>query len=423
MSQMSNFPKKNILVFTLSPPLPAISGAPIYITNTLLPLASKYNLYLYTIGGETEVEHIRKHQAEYDLYFRDVHVETRASMPSQKGILGRILHSIEHIRHGLPFMDASYYSRSGVRNARRLVRQHNIQAMEIHSSHLAFFKKFLPEVPAVMVSHNIETDIFPFWIPQHLTGWRKAAVGFVARISRRNARQVEIENKWNFEAMTFISMNDMSRVSAPLDKHYIPLCLPVKDVDYAAKPEPPVNLLWMGGFWWYPNAEGVLWFVRDILPIVRDQLSTLNIRLHFLGAAPPDELKGVHDGQNILVHGFVESLDEMLASAHLLFVPLLSGGGVRVKILEAMSNGIPVLSTSKGCEGLGAADDVDIVVRDDAAAFAETMLQLAGDRELRTRLSGACRSLLNEKYNLQRCIDKKDYIYRKLLAGALRRRY
>lgn len=418
MNPMSNLPKKNLLVFTLSPPLPASSGAPIYITNTLLPLAAKYNLYLYTIGGEAEVEHIRKHQAEYDLYFHYVHVETRASMPSQKSTLGRILHSIEHIRHGLPFMDASYYSRSAVRSARRIVRQHNIQAMEIHSSHLAFFKKFLPEVPAVLVSHNIESDIFPFWIPQNLSGWKKAAVEFVARISRKNAHQVEVENKWNFEAMTFISMNDMSRVSAALDKQYIPLCLPVKDIDYATKPEPPVNLLWMGGFWWYPNAEGVLWFVRDILPLVRDQLSTMNVCLHFLGAEPPDELKAIHDGHNILVHGFVDSLDEMLARTHLLFVPLLSGGGVRVKILEAMSNGIPVLSTSKGCEGLGVTDGMDIVVRDDAASFAEAMLQLAGDRELRMRLSGACRNLLNEKYNLQRCIDEKDRIYRKLLASA-----
>lgn len=415
---MSNSPKNNLLVFTLSPPLPANSGAPIYITNTLLPLAAKYNLYLFTIGGEAEAEHIRKHQEEYERYFRVVHVEPRASMPSQKGTLGRILHGIEHICRGLPFMDASYFSRSAVRNARRFVRRHDIQAMEIHSSHLAFFKKFLPQVPAVLVSHNIESDIFPFWVPQHLSGWKKAAVEFVARISRRYAHQVEIENKWKFEAMTFISMSDMGRVTASTDKQFVPLCLPVKNVDYAAKPEPEVNLLWMGGFWWYPNAEGVLWFIREILPIVRARLVELNIRLHFLGASPPDELKAVDDGQNIQVHGFVESLDEMLASTHMLFVPLLSGGGVRVKILEAMSNGIPVLSTSKGCEGLGATDGVNIVVRDDAVSFAEAMLQLVGDPELRLKLSSACRELLNEKYNLQRCIDEKDRIYRNLLAPA-----
>lgn len=172
-----------------------------------------------------------------------------------------------------------------------------------------------------------------------------------------------------------------------------------------------------GGFWWHPNAEGVLWFVRSILPLIVDKLAALNIRLHFLGAGPPDELKAVDDGQNIFVHGFVDSLEDMLASSHLLFVPLLSGGGVRVKILEAMSNGIPVLSTSKGCEGLGATDGLDIVVRDDAQEFADAILQLAADPVRRAQLSSACKQLLNEKYNLQNCINEKDRIYHKLLAS------
>ncbi|PUE09147.1 glycosyl transferase family 1 [Limnohabitans sp. T6-5] len=413
---MLNSLKKNLLIFTLSPPLPANSGAPIYITNTLLPLAEKYNLYLYTIGGEAEIEHIRKHQSEYNRYFKDIHVENRPLMPSQKCIWGQVLHSVQHIFHGLPFMDASYYSRSAVRNAKRFVRKHKIEAMEVHSSHLAFFKKFLPKLPAVMVSHNIETDIFPFWVPQQLNGWKRAAVEFVARISRKNAHQVEVENKWNFEVLTFISMSDMSRVGTAADKRYIPLCLPVKNVDYAVKTEPPVNLLWMGGFWWYPNAEGVLWFIREILPRVKERLTAMNVCLHFLGAAPPDELKALHDGQNILVHGFVDSLDEMLAQTHLLFVPLLSGGGVRVKILEAMSNGIPVLSTGKGCEGLGATDGVDVVVRDTAAEFAEAMLHLVSDRALRINLSDAGKSLLTRKYNLQSCIDEKENIYKKLFS-------
>lgn len=415
MNRMSNSSKKKILVFTLSPPLPANSGAPIYVTNTLLPLADKYDFHLYTIGGPAEVEHVKKHKAEYERYFRSVHVEPRAAMPSQKGLIGRIVHSLQHIYYGLPFIDASYFSYSAIRSAKKIIREQGIDAMEIHSSHLAFFKRFLPDLPAVLVSHNIESDIFPFWIPQHLTGWTKSAVEGVARISRRNAHKVESENCWSFEAMTFISLDDMARADSVGYKRFIPLCLPVRDFDYKEKAEPPMNLLWMGGFWWYPNAEGVLWFVREILPRIRDKLASNNIRLHFLGAAPPDELKAVHDGVNILVHGFVDSLDEVLAETHLLFVPLLSGGGVRVKILEAMSNGIPVLSTSKGCEGLGATNGVDIVVRDDAAGFADALLKVAADREMRIRLSQACRNLLREKYDLGHFVREKDDIYRGLL--------
>lgn len=414
MSLNNTVGKKNVLVFTLSPPLPAASGAPIYVMNTLMPLADKYNLHLFTIGGEKEVAHISKHREIYERYFKSVHVEPRAEAPAEKGLYGQIKHSLEHIYHGLPFMDASYYSADAVSNARRIVQDQKIDLMEIHSSHLAFFKKFIDHVPAVLVSHNIETDIFPFWIPQHLKGWKRKAVELVAQQSRKNAHEVEAKNKWKFEAITFISQRDMERCTASTIKAHLPLCLPIKPGKYRNKPQDEVNLLWMGGFWWYPNAEAVVWFAKEIFPKIQDKLKANNINLHFLGDAPPSELVAIANDQNVFVHGFVESIDDMLKKTHMLFVPLLSGGGVRVKILEAMSNGIPVLSTTKGCEGLGVTDGKDIVVRDDAEAFANAMLELAGDPQRREQLSKAAVELLNNHYNLGHCVLLKDEIYQKV---------
>ncbi|NLA18880.1 hypothetical protein GPU89_19830 [Burkholderia cepacia] len=70
-------------------------------------------------------------------------------------------------------MDASYFSPAAIRSARRIVKEKKIDMLEVHSSHLAFFRKFFPALPAVLVSHNIESDLFPFWIPAQLTGWKK----------------------------------------------------------------------------------------------------------------------------------------------------------------------------------------------------------------------------------------------------------
>lgn len=411
--------KINILVFTLSPPLPANSGGPIYITNTLVHLAEKYHLHLYAIGGVEEIEYVRKHQSLYDEYFCSVHIEPRAVMLQDKNFIGKLVHVIEHTYFGLPFMDASYYSYSAVQNAKKIVAERNIQLMEIHTTHLAFFKKFLPNIPALLVSHNIESDIFPFWIPQDSKGFKKILKEIVARISRKNSYDVEMKNKWKFEHMTFISANDMARVTArEVEKTYIPLCLPVKDVHYISKVEPPIRLLWMGGFWWYPNAEAIVWFVQCVLPFIKDKLVPFNIQLHFLGASPPEELVEINDDRNIIVHGFVDSIEPLLAETHILFVPLLTGGGVRVKILEAMANGIPVISTGKGCEGLGATDGVDIVIRDDAKSFADAMIDLAQNSEKRSQLSIASQRLIEEKYNLMTSVNTKDSIYQKLVHEA-----
>lgn len=407
--------KKNVLVFTLAPPLPANAGGSIYTMNTLAPLVDEYDFHLFAIGGEEEQKKVAQHRALYARHFKSVHVEPRAPMPGDKTTAGRVLHSLVHSLHGLPFMDASYFSRSAVRNARRIIREHNIDMLEVHTTHLAFFRKFARRLPAILVSHNIESDLFPFWIPTGLSGWQKVAATKVAEISRRNAKKVEIDNAWNFDAMTFISREDMDRVTAPVEKHYIPLCFPVKESDYDQKPKDVVNMLWMGGFWWYPNAEGVAWFVREILPLVKDRLAENNIRLHFLGANPPDDLKALHDGAHIFVHGFLPSIEPILADAHLLFVPLLSGSGVRVKILESMSNGIPILSTSKGCEGLGAVDGHDLMIADTAVEFAEAMICLAQDPAKRARMARNAQNLLQARYDLDACADIKRRLYNKLL--------
>ena len=414
MSQQPTGRKKRILVFTLAPPLPPTSGGAMYVANSLVPLADRYEFHLFTIGSEEDRAHVERNGDVYSRVFASVHVEPRAELPAHKRFLGRVLHVAVHAWHGLPFMDASYFSAAAVRNARRIIREKGIDALEIHTPHLAFFKRFAPDIPALLVSHNIESDLFPFWIPAGLRGPSRLAADFVARISRRNARRVEIENAWGFKEMMFISEDDMRRVTAAVPKHYVPLCFPVQPVDYAAKRRDVCNALWLGGFWWHPNAEGVQWFLREIFPLVRPRLAQARLRFHFIGAGAPPELTAIHDGRNVVVHGFVPSLSELLADMHLLFVPLLSGSGVRVKILEAMSNGIPVLTTTKGCEGLGAVDGVHVVIRDQPGPFADALVELAGDFGQRERLSLNARALLTERFNLGPYLAVKDGIYARL---------
>lgn len=407
--------RTRILVFTLTPPLPIGSGGPAYVMNAIAPLADRYDYHLFTIGSQQDRERVAEHESLYRQYFKSVHIEDRPRIPAEKSFPAKVTHSLTHLWYGLPFIDLSYFSRAALAHARQIIEREQIDVLEIHTAHLAYFKRFFPEIPALLVGHNIESDLFPFWIPDALSPIEKLLMSRLARHSRRNAHSVEIENAWGFEAMTFISREDMARVSARVDKHYLPLCFPIQEDAYDARPDDYCDMLWMGGFGWYPNAEGVLWFVREVFPLISARLEQARIRLHFLGGSPPDELRAIDDGKHVFVHGFMPSIDQLLKSVHLLIVPLLSGGGVRVKILEAMSQGIPVLSTTKGCEGLGAQDGRDILIRDQPQAFADALLSLAGDRELRKRLAENARALLRERYDLNRCIEIKEGQYRRLV--------
>lgn len=421
MNQTEKTAKKRVLVFTLSPPLPATAGAPVYTMNTITPLVDECEFHLFMIGGQEEVAHVERHRELYSRHFKSVHIEPRAKMPAEKTILGQFWHSAHHLFFGLPFIDASYFSFRAVKNAKKIVADNDIDLLEIHGSHLAFFKRFLPALPAILVSHNIEMDIFPFWIPVHLKGWRKLAVNFVAEASRRNAKAVEIDNKWSFEAISFISRQDLERCRADVFKVHLPLSIPVKSGSYARKRSPETNLLWMGGFWWYPNAEAAIWFATEIYPHIKDELVKKNIIIHFLGANPPQELMNLSIDQNVIVHGFVDSIEDILEKSHLLFVPLLSGAGIRVKILEAMANGIPVLSTSKGCEGLGLTDGLNIAVRDSAEEFASELIALSADFDRRQSLSTAATHFLSLHHDISAAVDIKSRLYEVASAQLTRR--
>lgn len=392
--------KKQVLVFTLAPPFPAVAGGDIYAVNAILPFADELDYHLYCfVSGEAHRQQIANHSETYRRIFRTVHMEPRPLMPFQMPRLRRALWMLWQVWHGLPFIDASYCSLSAISAARRIMRDNRIDAIEVNSAHLAFFRKFLPNVPALLVSHNIEADIFPFWLPNGLSGWRLKFMEWVARHSREAAKEVELQNSFKFDSMTFISKNDLSRSLNTFPRHLVPLFFRNRGVAYEQKSRKVFNVLWMGGFGWYPNAEGILWFVKEIFPLISHRLRDIGIVLHFCGSNPPAQLKALHDGLNVHVHGFVNDIEAMIRDAHLLIVPLQSGGGIRVKIVEAMSAGVPVLTTSKGCEGIGVEDGKNIIIRDDPEHFAYEILSAATEREKINALSLAGLELMANEYS------------------------
>jgi glycosyltransferase involved in cell wall biosynthesis len=406
--------KKQVLVFTLAPPLPAVTGGDIYAVNALLPFVDEVDYHLFCfVSGEEHRQRIEDHSDIYGKVFRTIHMEPRPLMPFQMSKLRRSIWMLWQVLYGLPFIDASYCSRSAISSAHRIVKQNGIDAIEVNSAHLAFFRRFLPDIPALLVSHNIESDIFPFWLPQGLSGWKLKFMEWVAARSRRAAKFVELENGFGFSSMTFISNNDLLRTRDNVPRHLMPLFFHNKAASYVQKKQRTdgFNVLWMGGFGWYPNAEGIIWFAEKVFPLVRERLREHAIILHFCGSHPPAQLQALHDGVTVHVHGFVDDIDPMIRDAHLMIVPLLSGGGIRVKIIEAMSSGVPVLSTSKGCEGIGAENGRNIIVRDDPEGFASEIVSASMDPERMSALSRAGLQLMAQNYSEDASLAAKRAAY------------
>ncbi|MVN77208.1 glycosyltransferase [Hymenobacter sp. HMF4947] len=139
-----------------------------------------------------------------------------------------------------------------------------------------------------------------------------------------------------------------------------------------AAPPQPRTVFVIGSLNWQPNLEGLDWFLREIWPQAHAELPELE--LHVAGSHPPAHLTARPKGQdNVFIHGFVESAPAFMQQYELMLVPLLSGGGMRVKVVEGLALGKPILSTTLGAEGIATRDGENILLRDAPAAWLQAL--------------------------------------------------
>jgi glycosyltransferase involved in cell wall biosynthesis len=163
------------------------------------------------------------------------------------------------------------------------------------------------------------------------------------------------------------------------------------------KPTAPILLL-VGKMNYLPNVDGAIFFCQEIFPLIKQQVP--DAKLLIVGQQPKNSVRALASN-DITVTGYVESVIPYYEQSFLSVVPLRAGGGTRLKILESMALGRPVVSTTLGCEGLAVTPDENILVGDTPADFAAHTIRLLSDAELKQRLVLNGRRLVETKYDWQ----------------------
>jgi len=409
---------QNILLVTTTPLLPANSGGRIYTWGTTAPLGSDFGYHLMSMATEAEWKEFNSDQdaldARYREVFRTYEFIDRPPIPSAMNRRNVVRHLVHHSRTGLPLMDVSYYSEAAVAAARRIVSEEAIDLIEVDHLQMAFVRRFIPEIPAVLINHNIEGNLHPFWMterwsPPELAVWRS-----FAELSRRNTRRIELHNSLGFGAKLFISAADAAQVDDSCPKYVLPVPMQV-----SARTEPfnadRFEILWLGGFDWPPNAEGAQWFMQHVWPRFLD-LTDAEVKLRLVGGSPSADLRSYADDPRIEVPGYVQDISSLKRKSDVLIAPLLTGSGVRVKTVEAMAAGLPVVATTKGHEGLEAVAGTDLLVSDDPEMFARELARLANSVVLREELSRAAIDYVARHHDPDRVTAIKAEAFEKLLS-------
>jgi hypothetical protein len=140
----------------------------------------------------------------------------------------------------------------------------------------------------------------------------------------------------------------------------------------------------VGGFRHPPNADAVLFFCRQVLPLVRRALPDVTVTL--VGDAPPKEVRAL-SSPAITVTGWVPDVEPYLASHCVAIAPLRYGAGLKGKIVQAMGAGLPVVTTTVGAEGMELLHGGTALIADSPEGFAEAIARLCTDQDLHARLS------------------------------------
>jgi glycosyltransferase involved in cell wall biosynthesis len=162
-----------------------------------------------------------------------------------------------------------------------------------------------------------------------------------------------------------------------------------------------------------PNVEGVLWFARCVLPLVAEKVP--GVKFTIVGKNPPPAVRALESESGstavIQVTGYAADPQPFLESAGVFIIPLLSGGGMRVKILDAWRWGLPVVSTPVGAEGIEVRDGENILIAETAEAFAQSISRVLTDPELNQTLRENGRRWVEEHYHWQKTYTAWDKVY------------
>ncbi len=170
------------------------------------------------------------------------------------------------------------------------------------------------------------------------------------------------------------------------------------------------GLLFVGGFAHPPNADAVLWFAKEVFQRIREKLK---VNFYIVGSKVTDEIKALEQPDNgIIVKGFVseEELSELYRNCRIVVVPLRYGAGVKGKVVEAIYNGAPIVTTSVGSEGIPDVEDV-LLVKDDPKEFADTVVELYNDEKRLEELADKTQDYIRGHFSLDAAWDviKEDF--------------
>ncbi len=356
-----------ILFITKQIPFPPNSGYPIVVYNTikgLLNLGAKISLFsLNPLRDQVEIEDI------YDPVFKQINFYTQ-NVDSDVNALDALLNLFTKKSYNV----SRFYTDEAAQKLENILREHTFDIVQLESlftvPYLQLIKRH-SDAKVVYRAHNIEFMLWERLADKPGFFLRKKYFTFLAE----RLRAFETEHINRFDYIFAISKPDRQSIlhfgcAVPIAIFPVALDLNHYVVDRSQTSYP--TLFHLGAMSWRPNEEGLAWFLDDIWPDI-EKLDK-DLRFYIAGKSMQKHFFE-YDSDNVIVEGEVFDAIEFMNSKAIMIVPLLSGTGMRVKIIEGMAMKKCVIATTIAAEGINYTNGHDILIADTADEFYRSILQ------------------------------------------------
>lgn len=398
-----------VLQLCLKPPLPARDGGCIAmnnITQGLLQAGHKVKvLTIFTHKHDLNPELMPESYVE-QTGIEGVFIDTRINA----------VDAFSSIMTSDSYNISRFFSTDFDIRLSKLLRKEDFDVIHLES---LFMTPYAPTIrrlstaPIILRSHNLEYVI-----------WEKITAGTKGRLKRmylnyltRKLKQYELSVLNEVSGIAAISDEDRNRMLALGVKkriRTIPFGVDLSAYSYTPGEEGELAIFHLGAMDWGPNLEGILWFLQSIWPAVHERFPQL--KFYLAGRNMSAEIAELNL-PNVVVVGEVNDAVAFMKSKAIMIVPLLSAGGIRVKIIEGLAVGRAVISTSLGAEGLSCVHGKHLMLADRKEDWIEALDALLGSAAMRNELAEQGRRHVAEHFDLAAVTNQLVNFYREIRKG------
>lgn len=287
-----------------------------------------------------------------------------------------------------------------------------IHVTNAHMGWVVDFIKSICSTPVVLREENFELTI----MERYYENQTNPLLKFYSHIQYKKFIDYEPILCGKFDKCIMMSIDDEKRLlelNPQAKTEVIPLGVDSELLNIPISEKKQHTLVHIGALDWYPNLDGIKWFLNNVFPeVLKKYPDTL---LHLYGKIPENFIVLEKVRNNVVMKGFVEDIWEEVKDASLAIVPLRIGSGIRVKILELLAAGINIITTSLGKEGIPVEDESELLIADSPLEFSNKIVNFLGGKYDGCKMAEKGKSLIDQNYKWEIIAEKFERTYLELI--------